>query len=252
MGPDRRVALVSGGASGIGRAVAFALARQGRSVAVADIQSSLAEEVAKEIRAAGGRAEAVAVDLTDRESVETALRSVQSGLGPVDILVNNAGWEEWHAFVDTDEEFWERILDVNFKGHLRLTKGVLPGMIERGWGRIVNVSSDAGRVGSSLEAVYSGAKGGMIAFTKTLAREVARRGITANSVCPGPTDTPLLASVSGGDRGPRILEALVKAVPMRRLAQPDDVAAAIAFFASDSAGYITGQTLSVNGGLTMI
>jgi len=155
--------------------------------------------------------------------------------------------------VDTTEDFWDRILEVNFKGALRVTQAVLPAMMEQGWGRVINIGSDAGRVGSSLEAVYSGAKGGIIAFTKTLAREVAAKGITANTVCPGPTDTPALRSFASnsGQDGEKVLSAMTRSVPMRRLAQPSDVAAAVAFFASDAAGYITGQTLSVSGGLTM-
>jgi 2-hydroxycyclohexanecarboxyl-CoA dehydrogenase len=154
-------------------------------------------------------------------------------------------------FVETDEPFWDRVIDVNFKGGLRLTRAVLPGMLDRGYGRIVNIGSDAGRVGSSLESVYSGAKGGVIAFTKTIAREVARRGVTANTVCPGPTETEMLREVTGGDDGAKVIEAMTRAVPMKRLGKPQDVAAAVAFLASDDAGFITGQTLSVSGGLTM-
>jgi 2-hydroxycyclohexanecarboxyl-CoA dehydrogenase len=154
-------------------------------------------------------------------------------------------------FAETDERFWDRVIEINFKGGLRLTRAVLPGMMERGFGRIVNIGSDAGRVGSSLESVYSGAKGGVIAFTKTIAREAARRGVTANTVCPGPTDTAMLREVTGGDEGAKVIDAMTRAVPMKRLAAPEDIANAVAFFASDEAGYITGQTLSVSGGLTM-
>jgi 2-hydroxycyclohexanecarboxyl-CoA dehydrogenase len=165
--------------------------------------------------------------------------------------VNNAGWDEMHPFLETDEPFWDRVIDVNFKGCLRMTKATLPDMVERKWGRIVNIGSDAGRVGSSFESVYSGAKGAVIAFTKTIAREVARSGVTANTVCPGPTDTPMLAEVASG-QGEKIIEAMKRAVPMKRLAMPEDIANAVAFFASDQADYITGQTLSVSGGLTMV
>ena len=155
-------------------------------------------------------------------------------------------------FLETEEPFWDRVIDVNFKGCLRVTHAVLPGMVERGFGRVINIGSDAGRVGSSLESVYSGAKGGVIAFTKTLAREVARDGVTANTVCPGPTRTPMLEGMAGeGERGQKLIDALTRAVPMRRLGEPADVAAAVAFLASDAAGYVTGQTLSVSGGLTM-
>src|SRR5204862_6764724 len=156
-----------------------------------------------------------------------------------------AGWDELRPFVETDEAFWDRVIEINFKGCLRLTRALLPGMIERGFGRVVNIGSDAGRVGSSLESVYAGAKGGVIAFTKTIARETARSGVTANVVCPGPTRTPLLEDIAGDDG--RLVESLTRAVPMRRLGEPEDVAAAVAFLASDAAGYITGQTLSVSG-----
>ena len=168
----------------------------------------------------------------------------------MDVAVNNAGWDELKPFLETDEAFWAKVLEINFTGGLRVTHAVLPGMVDRGWGRIVNVASDAGRVGSSSEAVYSGAKGGLIAFTKTVARETARRGVTANAVCPGPTRTPLLESMTA-EGGGRLIDALTRAVPMRRLAEPADVAAAVAFFTSERAGFITGQTLSVSGGMTM-
>ena len=177
---------------------------------------------------------------------------VTEALGPIDILVNAAGWDKFMRFVDTDEEFWDHILDINFKGMLRTTHACVPGMIERGWGRIVNIASDAGRVGSSLEAVYSGAKGGTIAFSKTLAREVARKGVTVNVVCPGPTDTPLLSEiVDANDDSERVIGAMAGAVAMKRLGQPEEIAPAVVYFASEGAGFTTGQTLSVSGGLTM-
>ena len=231
-----RVALVTGAARGIGRAIADALAADGRRVAIGDLLAP----------ADAGDLLAVPLDVTDSGSVAAAVETVERELGPVDILVNNAGWDEMKRFLDSDEPFWDRVLDINFKGQLRTTHRIAPGMVERGWGRIVNIGSDAGRVGSSLESVYSGAKGGVIAFTKTLARELARSGVTANTVCPGPTRTPMLAEME-----PRMVEALERAVPMRRLGEPEDVAAAVTFLASERAGYITGQTLSVSGGLTM-
>ncbi|MHB8692936.1 MAG: SDR family NAD(P)-dependent oxidoreductase [Solirubrobacteraceae bacterium] len=248
-----RVALVTGGARGIGQAIVQALADDGFAVAIADLRIPEAEETAAAIREAGGQAIGVALDITDSASVSAGLATVQAELGEIDVLVNNAGWDDLKPFVKTDEEFWDRIIEINFKGALRLTHGVLPGMIERQWGRIINIGSDAGRVGSSLEAVYSGAKGGVIAFTKTLAREVARKGITANAVCPGPTNTPMLQEIvakQGGD-GDKVVAAMVSGVPMKRLAEPQEIAAAVRFFAGEDAGYVTGQTLSVSGGLTM-
>jgi 2-hydroxycyclohexanecarboxyl-CoA dehydrogenase len=242
-----RVALVTGGARGIGRAIALELAAAGCAVAVGDLLVDEAEAVAAEI---GRNAIAVPLDITDGAAVAAAVASIGERLGPVDIAVNNAGWDELRPFLDTDEPFWDRVIDINYKGCLRVTKAVLPGMTERGWGRLVNIASDAGRVGSSLESVYAGAKGGVIAFTKTVAREVARSGVTANCVCPGPTRTPLLEGMAG-EGGDRFVDALTRAVPMRRLGEPEDIAAAVAFLASERAGYVTGQTLSVSGGLTM-
>jgi 2-hydroxycyclohexanecarboxyl-CoA dehydrogenase len=247
----RRAAIVTGAGRGIGRAIALALAREG-PVAVADLLSEQARAVAGEITQDGGSAAAVELDVTDPASVAKGVRAATDALGPLQILVNNAGWDELRPFTDTDEAFWERVLDVNFKGALRMTHALLPEMIAAGFGRIVSIGSDAGRVGSSLESVYAGAKGGLIAFTKTIARESARHGVTANTVCPGPTDTPMLAGIAaaGGD-AERVIGAMTRAVPMRRLARPEEVAAAVVFFASEQASFITGQTLSVSGGLTM-
>jgi len=246
----RRTALVTGATRGIGRAIALELAAAGCAVAAGDVRTESAGEVAEEIERAGGRAFAVALDVADRGSVEAAVARIAAELGPIEVAVNNAGWDELRPFLETDESFWSRVVDVNFMGALRVTHEVLPGMVERGWGRLVNIGSDAGRVGSSMESVYSGAKGGVIAFTKTIAREVARSGVTANVVCPGPTRTPMLEEMTAAG-GERLVESLVRAVPMRRLAEPEDVAAAVGFLASERAGYITGQTLSVSGGLTM-
>ncbi|MFY9488872.1 MAG: SDR family oxidoreductase [Solirubrobacterales bacterium] len=248
-----RVALVTGGARGIGGAIAQALAERGCAVAIGDLLTEQADELAAEIRAGGGNALAVKLDVTDADSVSAAVAEIEAGLGPIEILVNNAGWDELMLFLDTDEAFWDRVIAINYKGCLQLTHTILPGMIERGFGRIVNIGSDAGRVGSSMEAVYAGAKGAVIAFTKTIAREAARSGVTANVVCPGPTDTPLLAEiVEAQENADKVIGAMTRAVPMKRLGQPREVAAAVAFFVSDDAGYITGQTLSVSGGLTMM
>jgi 2-hydroxycyclohexanecarboxyl-CoA dehydrogenase len=250
---SNRVAFVTGGASGIGRGIVVGLGAAGFRVAVADLNLEAAQVAADEIIAAGGEAIAVQADVTKTPSVGAAVATVERDLGPVEVVVNCAGWDDFMNFVDTTEDFWDRIIDLNFKGQLRVTHAVVPGMIERGWGRVINIGSDAGRVGSSLEAVYSGAKGGTIAFTKTLAREVATTGVTANTVCPGPTDTPALrkfADQSGADAD-KVIGGMTRAVPMKRLGQPSDVAAAVVFFASDATSYITGQTLSVSGGLTM-
>ncbi len=244
-----RVALVTGAARGIGRAIALTLVADSRLVAAADV---LADEAAETAAAAGERSIAVELDVTSAESVDAGVARVQDELGPIDVLVNNAGWDELRPFLETDEAFWRRVVEVNFLGCVRVTHAVLPGMVERGFGRVVNIGSDAGRVGSSLESVYSGAKGGIIAFTKTIARETARAGVTANTVCPGPTRTPMLEGMAAAsERGRKLHEALERAIPMRRLGEPDDVAHAVAFLASDGAGFITGQTLSVSGGLTM-
>jgi 2-hydroxycyclohexanecarboxyl-CoA dehydrogenase len=249
---SNRVALVTGGAQGIGKGIATTLGEHGFRVAVADLNLGLAEEAAKEISAAGGEAIAVEIDVTSLSSVQAAVAAVESGLGPVEVVVNNAGWDDFMMFVDTDEAFWDKILDINYKGALRVVHTVVPGMMERGFGRVVNIGSDAGRVGSSLEAVYSGAKGGIIAFTKTLAREVATKGVTANTVCPGPTDTPALRKFAdGAGDAEKVIGGMTRAVPMKRLGTPADIGPAVAFFASDGAGFITGQTLSVSGGLTM-
>lgn len=257
-----RVALVTGGGRGIGREICLGLARAGRRIAVADLRVPEATETAAMINTEGGSgrhgggasgsAIAVEMDVADADAVSAGLASVTDELGPVEVLVNCAGWDVLTPFVATDEDFWDRVIEINYKGPLRTTHGCLPAMIEAGFGRIVNIGSDAGRVGSSGEAVYAGAKGGVIAFTKTIAREVARRGITANVVCPGPTDTPLLEEIAAAtDTSDKIIGAMARAVPMKRIGQPHEVAAAVVFLCSEEAGYITGQTLSVSGGLTM-
>ena len=247
-----RVAVVTGGASGIGRAICQALAAEGRQVAAADLDADGARETVEQVVDTGGTAIAVEMDITSADSVQQGCLEVVDELGPIDILVNCAGWDVLMPFLDTDEAFWDKVIDINFKGVLRTTRTCLPSMIDGGWGRVVNISSDAARVGSSLEAVYSGAKGGVISFTKTLAREMARKGVTANVVCPGPTDTPLLAGiVDASDDGEKVIGAMARAVPMKRVGQPAEVASAVAYLASEAAGFVTGQTLSVSGGLTM-
>src|SRR4051794_26277755 len=251
-GASPRTALVTGGGRGIGRAVAEGLAADGLRIVIADLRRGEAEETAAAIDDGGGQALAIECNVADSASVEAAVAAGEERFGHVDVLVNNAGWDDLKPFLDTDEPFWDRIIDINFKGPLRFTRLILPGMVERRYGRIVNIGSDAGRVGSSLESVYSGAKGGIIAFTKTIAREVARSGVTANVVCPGPTDTPFMQeTMAAQENADAVLSAMVKSVPMRRLAAPQEVASAVRYFVTDEAGYVTGQTLSVSGGLTM-
>ena len=250
--PGRRVAFVSGAARGIGRAIALALAERGDAVAVGDLLARRGRGDGGAIEAAGGRAVALHArrDRLRRRSRRGQRRP--DALGPIEILVNNAGWDELRPFLETDEEFWERVIDVNFKGCLRLTQAVLPGMIERGYGRVVNIGSDAGRVGSSLESVYSGAKGAVIAFTKTLAREIARDGRDRERRLPRPDRDPAARGIAGAaSTREKVIDAIRRAVPMKRLGQPEEVAAAVAFLSSEEAGFITGQTLSVSGGLTM-
>ncbi len=247
-----RVALVTGGGRGIGREICLGLAADGRRVAVADLRADEAATTVGLVEAAGGSAIAVEMDVSDSDAVHQGVLRTADELGQVEVLVNCAGWDELLPFLETDEAFWDRIIEINYKGVLRTTHACLPAMIDAGWGRIVNIGSDAGRVGSSLEAVYSGAKGGVIAFTKTIAREVARSGVTANTVCPGPTDTPLLGEIAAAsDDGDRVIGAMARAVPMKRVGQPAEVASAVVYFASEQAGFVTGQTLSVSGGLTM-
>lgn len=243
---EQKIAVVTGAGRGIGQGIARALAARGATVVVTDIDGDSATATAADL---GNGSIGVAVDVTDKASVEAMVERVTRELGRIDVLVNNAGWDKVGPFVDSEEADWDRIIAINLYGVFHTCKAVLPVMTAQGGGTIVNLGSDAGRVGSSGEAVYSAAKGGVIAFTKTLARESARAGINVNCVCPGPTDTPLFASI-GGDN-PKLREALTKAIPMKRLAQPDDLANAVAFFASDDARYITGQTVSVSGGLTM-
>jgi 2-hydroxycyclohexanecarboxyl-CoA dehydrogenase len=244
---DGSVAFVTGAGRGIGRAIVLKLAGTGASVAVTDLDEAAARDTAA---ACGARAIAVRADVTDPASVRAAVAQAEQDLGPIDVLVNNAGWDKMEPFLESSEETWDRVIAINLKGALNCTKAVLPGMVERGRGRIVSISSDAARVGSSGEAVYAAAKAGIIAFSKTIAREVARHQINVNVVCPGPTHTDLfeeLASVN-----PKLTAALERAVPFGRLAQPDEIADAVAFLVSDQARFITGQTLSVSGGLTMI
>ncbi|HXX84269.1 MAG TPA: 3-oxoacyl-ACP reductase family protein [Casimicrobiaceae bacterium] len=242
-----KIAVVTGAASGIGQATAEALSEAGATVIVGDVNQEKGEAVAAAIRAKGQKAQFLAVDMTDEASIKAFADTVQARFGPVDILINGAGWGQTKPFWEGTPEFWDKLVALNFVGPMQLAKALLPKMMERGSGKVVNISSDAGRVGSLGETVYSGAKGGLIAFTKSLAREMARYNINVNCVCPGPTETPLLFAVPE-----KVLEAFKKAIPFRRFGKPSEVADAVVFFASDHASYITGQVLSVSGGLTMV
>ncbi|MGY9056086.1 MAG: SDR family NAD(P)-dependent oxidoreductase [Alphaproteobacteria bacterium] len=237
---------VTGCASGIGAATAKTLAEAGAYVIASDLNGEGVAETVAAIQAAGDQAEARTLDVCDPNAIIALADLVAAQHGAMDVIVNVAGWDKAMPFMENTPEFIEHIVQLNYLGQVLVCKAFLPAMIEAEQGTIVNVSSDAGRVGSLGETVYAGAKGGVIAFTKSLAREMARNGITANCVAPGPTATPLL-----DDQPERIQEALKRAVPLRRLGQPEDVANAILFFASARASYITGQVLSVSGGLTM-
>ncbi len=242
--------IITGGASGIGRSIARRFAEEESDVIIFDANGPGAEETVAMIEAAGGNASAFAVDITDRAQIDAAVRAAEDS-GPIDVLVNNAGWDRMETFLETDVDLWKKVIAINLYGPLHMHHAVLPGMVKNGGGRVINISSDAGRVGSSGEAVYSACKGGIISFSKTVARELARAGIQVNVVCPGPTDTPLFAAVAVGDKGAKIAEGLKRAIPMRRLAEPSDFPGIVCFLASDDAGFITGQTISVSGGLTM-
>jgi 2-hydroxycyclohexanecarboxyl-CoA dehydrogenase len=244
---DGKTAVVTGAASGIGRATAETLATAGAHVLLGDISEAKGEEAAQAIRAAGGGADFLRLDVTELASIEAFRGSAVARRGHVDVVVNVAGWGRVEPFVKNTPDFWRKVIDLNLFGPIAVTRAFLDPMIERKTGKIVTVSSDAGRVGSLGESVYAGAKGGAIAFTKSLAREMARFNVNVNCVCPGPTDTPLLAAVPERHR-----EAFVRVTPMQRLAKPSEIADAVLFFASARSDFITGQVLSVSGGLTMV
>jgi len=244
---DQKIAIVTGAGQGIGRGIAEKLAAEGATVVVTDVNEVTAKETAAAVNGVG-----IHADVTSRESVDAMVAQVHRQFGRIDVLVNNAGWDKATPFVDSDPADWDRVVAINLYGVLHTCHAVLPIMEEQGSGSVVNLASDAGRVGSSGEAVYSAAKGGVIAFTKAVARESARHGINANAVCPGPTDTALFADYKEGAGNPeKLMEAFTRSIPLGRIGQPDDLPGAIAFFASDDAGFITGQVLSVSGGLTM-
>lgn len=239
--------VVTGGASGIGRATAIRLADEGCSVAIFDLDEGGAAETRAMCGANAAAVRTYKVDISDYEQVRSAVAQFEEEAGPVGLLANIAGWDLARPFIDTDVALWDKIIAINLYGPLNLQHVIARGMAERKFGRIVNVASDAGRVGSSGEAVYSACKGGIASFSKTLARELAKSGVTVNVVCPGPTDTPLFRSF--GDQ--KLADALARAIPMGRLGVPEDCAGMIAFLLSDDARFMTGQTVSVSGGLTM-
>ncbi len=242
-------AILTGGASGIGRASAIRLAEEGCTVAIFDLNITGAQETAALCASHPGKVLAYEVDISDYDQVRRAVAQFESTAGPTELLANIAGWDVAQNFLDTTPDLWEKIIRINLYGPLNMHHVVVRGMTERTFGRVVSIASDAGRVGSSGESVYSACKGGIIAFTKTLARELARRGVTLNVVCPGPTDTPLLASIA--QSSPKLTAALERAIPLGRLGRTDDYPGIIAFLLSDDAAFITGQTISVSGGLTM-
>jgi len=247
---QQKTAIVTGAGSGIGRAAALGLARDGANVVLGDISLERAQAVAEEISVIGGTAKPVQVDVADADLVRTMVAVTMQEFGQIDILISNAGWDKVMPFVGTDEGLWDRVIAINYRGHLACAHAVVPHMIEAGSGKVVLVASDAGRVGSSGEAVYSGAKGAVIAFSKALARETARQGINVNCVAPGLTDTPMLTNVSDGNE--KLMAAIIRSIPLGRVGTPEEVARAVLFLVSSDADYITGQTLSVNGGLSMV
>ncbi|NMD68861.1 3-oxoacyl-ACP reductase FabG [Bacillus sp. DNRA2] len=246
----QRVAFVTGAGRGIGREIARKLASKSMKIVVTDVNINNAQETVSILEESGAEAVAVYCDVTKLESVHEAVATAIRQFGKIDILVNNAGWDKIEPFLKSEPSTWKTIVDINLMGQIHTCKEVLPHMIDNGYGKVINIASDSGRVGSSGEAVYSAAKGGVIAFTKTLAREMARHKLNINCISPGPADTPLFQEIGSYNEG--IAAALEKAIPFRRLAQPSDIANAVAFLASDEAEYITGQTLSVNGGLAMV
>jgi 2-hydroxycyclohexanecarboxyl-CoA dehydrogenase len=247
MDMQQRTIVVTGGASGIGKATAFLVAREGGRVLIGDVDEAGGGAAAAEGAALQLAIDYLPLDLTDKTSIDDFVAAVSRQAESVDGLVNGAGWDQIQPFLENPPEMWDRIVAINLMGAIRLTRRILPPMVAAGGGKIVNISSDAGRVGSMGETVYAAAKGGLIAFTKSLARELARNRINVNCVCPGPTDTPLF------QRQPeRMKEALTRAIPFRRIARPIEIAEAVLFFLSGRSDYITGQVLSVSGGLTMV
>ena len=252
LGLQGKVAIVTGGGQGIGRALTLRLAAEGCKVAIFDLKAEAGEETAG-IAGDGAVIKTYALDVSDQEAVNAAVEAVEADLGPIWALVNNAGWDKPMPFLSTTPEFWEKVIAINLKGNLNTHFAVAGRMAQRGGGRIINIASDAARVGTSNEAVYSACKGGLISFTKSIARELARKGVLANCVCPGPTNTPMMASVVGeGPDAEKWKDAMVRGIPLKRMGEPEDYAGIVALLASDDGAFITGQAISVSGGLNMV
>jgi 2-hydroxycyclohexanecarboxyl-CoA dehydrogenase len=247
-----KIAVVTGGGSGIGRAISVRLAQEGMKVAILDMNGQSAQATGDAIRASGGQAHIESCDISDHASVVRAVAGVETQLGPIHTLVNNAGWDTPMPFLKTAPDFWQKVVAINYMGPINMTHVVASLMAKRNGGRVIFIASDAGRVGSSGEVVYSGCKGATIAFAKALARELARNNVLLNCVCPGPTNTPAMdAFVGTGEQGQKIRDAMVRGVPLGRIGEPTDYPGLVAFLASDDASFMTGQTISVSGGLTM-
>lgn len=251
-GLSNKVAIVTGGGQGIGRAISLRLAEEGAKVAIFDLNPAAGEETAT-LAGSGAVIKTYQVDVGDYAAVQAAVAAVEADLGPIWLLCNNAGWDKPLAFLKTDQALWDKIIRINLYGPLNTHHAVCPLMVARGGGRVVNIASDAARVGTSDEAVYSACKGGLISFTKSIARELARKGVLLNTVCPGPTNTPMMQSVLGtGDDAIKWKDAMVRGIPLKRMGEPEDYAGMVAFLASEDANFITGQTISVSGGMNMI
>ncbi|NMG17027.1 glucose 1-dehydrogenase [Aromatoleum bremense] len=251
-GLKEKVVIVTGAGGGIGGALVKRFCEEGANVVACDINEASLLALTDRLKEFEGQITPLVMDITDHAGVAAKIGEVTERLGRIDVLVNNAGWDVLKPFVETSPDFWQKLVDINLMGPLNLQHAVLPIMIAKGGGKIVNISSDAGRVGSSGESVYSACKGGIIAFSKTLARETARHNVRVNVVCPGPTDTAILRSFVGeGDVGKKIYDGLIRAIPLKRVGQPEDIPGMVAFLSSDDANFITGQVISVSGGLTM-
>jgi 2-hydroxycyclohexanecarboxyl-CoA dehydrogenase len=252
-GLNGKVAVVTGGGQGIGRALSLRLAAEGCKVAIFDLSVEAGEETAKIASESGGKITTYQVDVSDTELVNEAVEQVEAELGPIWVLVNNAGWDRPMPFLKTDKAFWDKVININLYGALNTHAAVAGRMAERGGGRIINIASDAAKVGTSNEAVYSACKGGLISFSKSIARELARNNVLVNAVCPGPTNTPMMASVLGeGEQAVKWKNAMLRGIPLGRMAEPEDYAGIVALLASDDGAYITGQAISVSGGMNMV